>query len=83
MKPRMGTFFILAGLALMILFVVSILTGDTSPIYLFFSFVALLLGFLLRRTKPVIESGRFGVFRNAKARKLQKREDKKNNLQKK
>jgi hypothetical protein len=75
---RVGTFFILVGLALMIIFVGSILSKDTHGIYLFLSFAAFLMGFLFRRNKPVNDSGRFRTIRRAGNRSRQRREERMN-----
>ncbi len=62
---RLGTFFILVGLALMVMFVGSIMSKEINVVYLFLSLVALFVAFLLRRNKPVNESGRFRIVRQA------------------
>jgi Ca2+/Na+ antiporter len=75
---RIGTFFILVGLALLVMFIGSIMSKDINVIYLFLAFAALFIAFLLRRNKPVNDSGRFGAIRRASARSRQRREDQKN-----
>jgi hypothetical protein len=75
---RLGTFFILVGLVLLALFVGSFLSNDVKTTYLLISFVALLAGFLLRRNRPSIDSGRFSSIRRASAASHQRREEKMN-----
>jgi hypothetical protein len=75
---RVGTFFILVGLALMVMFVGSIMSRETNAIYLFLSFVALFVAFMLRRNKPVNDSGRFSIFRRANERRHQQVQHKNN-----
>jgi hypothetical protein len=69
---RIGTFFILAGLALLIIFVVSIIGKETNGIYLLLSFAAFIVGFLLHRNKAVNDSGRFGTLRRMGERNRQR-----------
>ena len=75
---RLGTFFILVGLAAMVLFVGSAMSKDTNPRYLLLAIVALSVGFLVQRNKPTNDSGRFGAVRRANARRRQRREDSNN-----
>jgi hypothetical protein len=70
---RIGTFFILAGLALLIIFIVSMVGKEAHGIYLFLSLAAFALGFLLHRNKTVNDSGRFGMIRRANERRSQRR----------
>ena len=79
----MGTFFVLVGLALLILFITSAITRQANGIYLLVSLAALLIGLALRRNKPVNDSGRFGAIRRANARGRQRREEKKKPPEKK
>jgi hypothetical protein len=72
---RMGTFFILAGLALLVLFVGSILGKGTNAVILLLSLAAFFVGFMLRRNKPVKDSGRFGTIRRIRERSRQRSED--------
>jgi len=76
---RLGTFFILVGLALMVMFVGTIMSKEINVVYLFLSLAALLIAFLLRRNKPVNESGRFRIVRQANQRSRQRRDDRMNN----
>ncbi|MGB8213119.1 MAG: hypothetical protein WCE68_06125 [Anaerolineales bacterium] len=81
---RLGTFFILVGIAFLVLFIGSILSAATYIAFLPIAFVALLAGFLLRRNRPVNnDSGRFGAVRRAQARSRQRREERNNKQQKK
>ena len=76
LMPRLGTFFILIGLALLILFVGSVLSKEANGLYLLISMASILIGLLLRRTRQANDSGRFRTIRQARARGLQRREDK-------
>jgi hypothetical protein len=76
---RVGTFFILVGLALMVMFVGSIMSKETNVLYLFLALVALFIAFMLQRNKPVKDSGRFAAFRRASERSRQRRDDRMNN----
>jgi hypothetical protein len=80
---RVGTFFILVGLALMVMFIGSIMSKETNAIYFFLSFVSIFIGYLFRRNKPVNESGRFAALRRANERNRQRREEKMNKKSKK
>ena len=61
---RIGTFFILIGLGVFILFVASDSAGQTNFDYLFWAILCVVLGIFLRRNKdPAQPSGRFGLFR--------------------
>ena len=80
---RLGTFFILIGLTLLVMFVGSIISKDISVVYLFLSFASLFIAFLFRRNKPVNDSGRFGAIRRARERSRQHREERMHKEQKK
>lgn len=75
---RLGTFFHLVGLTLMLIFVGSILSKATNVTYFFLSFAALSIGFILRRNKPAKESERFSWVRKAGQRSHEHREAKLN-----
>jgi len=77
-RYRVGTFFILIGLGLFSLFVLSVMSKETVAAYLIASFVALLFGFLLQRNKPRKDSGRFTSVKRARERSRQRREEKMN-----
>lgn len=74
--PRIGTFFILIGCALLVLFVGSILGDDTNIVYLLCSAVALFLGYAFRRSATRPEPTRFSAIRKANQRARQRREEK-------
>jgi hypothetical protein len=76
---RVGTFFNLVGLTLLLIFAGSVLGKHAQGIYLFLSFTALIVGFLLRRDKTTKESGRFGMLRRMNERKARRREEARNN----
>jgi len=75
-RHRMGMFFHLVGLTLMVIFVGSMLSKATNVTYLFLAFAAFSIGFMLRRNKPVQDSGRFAFVRRAGQRNHARREDK-------
>lgn len=72
---RLGTFFILVGLILLVLFLGSVLSQDAKTNYLLLALVALFVGFLLTRNKENKDSGRFSSLRRASANSRQRRED--------
>jgi hypothetical protein len=73
---RLGTFFILIGLVLLLLFTGSVLSKDFQYIYLFLSAAALFLGFLFHRAAPRQESNRFAGVRKIRQRSRERREEK-------
>jgi hypothetical protein len=73
--PRVGTFFILVGCGLLILFIGSVSARAISLRYLIFAAAVLFLGFLLRSTAPHPEPTRFSGIRRARQRSRQRRED--------
>jgi hypothetical protein len=79
---RLGTFFILVGLALLLLFVGSFLSKNTNINFLGAALVTLVLGFLLHKNREPTDSGRFKTLRKASERSNQRREEKKNKNQK-
>jgi hypothetical protein len=74
--PRVGTFFILVGCGLLILFIESALAEALSLRYLVFAAAALFLGFLFRHTEPRPEPTRFSSIRKARQRSRQRRKEK-------
>ncbi len=74
--PRVGTFFVLIGCALLVLFVGSILAEDINIIYLACSAAALFLGYAFRRSATRPEPTRFSTIRKANQRARQRREEK-------
>jgi hypothetical protein len=75
MLHRIGSFFILVGLALFVIFIGSIMGKDTNLIYLVLCLAAWFVAFLLRRNKPAQDSGRFRMIRRAGERSRQRREE--------
>jgi hypothetical protein len=75
---RLGSFLILAGLILLVLYVGSVLSkqGNTSLLVLSIGFI--LVGFILKPNKPASDSGRFNAIRRASANSRQRREEKTN-----
>ena len=74
---RVGTFFLLVGIGLLIFFLFSESVGQATFPYFCWSMVLLILGFLFRAQykKSVPASGRFGVLKRFK-RKPKKEEKK-------
>ena len=61
---RIGTFLLLIGIGVFILFVASDMGGKTNFDYLFWSVLSVTVGLMLRRRKaPPPPSGRFGYLR--------------------
>jgi hypothetical protein len=73
--PRLGTFFILIGCGLLILFIGSIFAGEFNILYLFFSAIGLFLGFIFHRLAPHPEPTRFSAIRKIRQRSRQRREE--------
>jgi hypothetical protein len=74
--PRIGTFLILVGCGLMVLFVGSELSQEANFNYFFLSGAILFVGYLFRRRAQPRESGRFDVIRRTRERGQQRREQK-------
>ena len=76
--PRIGTFFVLIGCGLLVLFVGSVLTAEynLSILYLLFAAAIMFLGFGLRRTAPRQEPTRFSSIRKVSQRSRLRREEK-------
>jgi hypothetical protein len=86
-RSRIGTFFILVGLVLLLIFIGSIAgKGENKILYLLFSAAALFFGFLLnRRPKSDAPSARFSGMRKIgeTGRKRREERDKKKQEKKK
>ncbi|MGD0750206.1 MAG: hypothetical protein ABSA23_02240 [Anaerolineales bacterium] len=80
---RLGTFLILVGLVLLVLYVGSVLSKDTNSSLLVISIVTLVVGLLLQPNRPASDSGRFNAIRRASANSRQRREEKTNQNPKK
>jgi hypothetical protein len=81
-EPRIGTFFLLMGSGLIILFIASDTAGKANFDYFFYGVIGLVIGFFLRRKAPAPPpSNRFSGLRkmreNAKKRKEEKAKKKK------
>ena len=79
---RVGTFFILVGLGLLVMFIGSFLSKEVHTVYLLLSMAAFGLGYLFRLNKPVNENKRFEAIRRARERGRQ-RQEKRNNKENK
>jgi hypothetical protein len=73
---RFGTFFILVGLVLLILFLGSVFSGKLRLSYFLLSAAAFFLGNLLQRRAPRLPSGRFDTINKLRGRNRQDPEDK-------
>jgi cytochrome c biogenesis protein CcdA len=73
---RLGTFFILIGCGLLVLFTGSIFAREFNILYLIFTAAALFLGLLFHRAAPRTEPTRFSSIRKANQRSRQRREEK-------
>ena len=80
---RLGTFFILVGLVLLVLYAGSAITKDANTNYLLAGVVTFLAGLLLQGKKQPSDSGRFSAIRRASANSRQRREEKMNQRLKK
>ncbi len=76
---RVGTFFMVIGVGIFILFVASDYAHQTDFDYLFWSIIAMTIGLLLRRRKPPPPpSGRFSAWHKwRKGSKKSEKEEKK------
>jgi cytochrome c biogenesis protein CcdA len=74
--PRLGTFFILVGCGLLVLFFGSIFTREFNILALLLAAAALFLGFVFHRAAPRPEPTRFSSIRKASQRSRQRREEK-------
>jgi cytochrome c biogenesis protein CcdA len=72
---RLGTFFIVVGCGLLILFIGSVFAKDISILYFLFAAAALFLGFVFHRVAPHPEPMRFSAIRKASQRSRQRREE--------
>ncbi len=72
---RIGTFFLLIGTGIFILFIASDYAGKTNFDYLFWAVLSITIGIMLRRRKPPPPpSGRFSYIRRLKERRRTDRE---------
>ena len=75
---RIGTFFILIGVGIFILFVASDYANQTNFDYLFWAVLSVTIGILLRRRKPPPPpSGRFSYLRKMQGNRKGHNEEKK------
>jgi hypothetical protein len=67
---RIGTFFLLIGCGIFILFIASDYAGKTNFDYLFWAVLSVTVGIMLRRRRPAPPpSGRFGYVRRLRERR--------------
>ena len=75
---RIGTFFIVIGVGIFILFVASDYANQTNFDYLFWSVLSITIGLLFRRRKPPPPpSGRFSIIRRKSGEHKGHRDEKK------
>jgi uncharacterized membrane protein YfcA len=75
-EVRVGTFFVVVGMGVFLLFVVSDVADQTEFDYFFGAMILLAIGYYLRRKKaPPPPSGRFSGFKGA-WQKMRARKDK-------
>ena len=75
---RIGTFFILIGVGVFILFVASDYAHQTNFDYLFWAVLSVTVGILMRRRKPAPPpSGRFSYLRKMRGDRNNHKEEKK------
>jgi hypothetical protein len=75
---RIGTFFIVIGVGIFILFVASDYANQTNFDYLFWSVLSITLGLLFRRRKPPPPpSGRFSIIHRKRGEHKGHRDEKK------
>jgi len=73
--PRIGTFFIVIGLGLLVLFIGSIFSGGMQLSFFLLSTVAFFMGTVLRRRAVHPPSGRFGGINRIRGRNRKNPED--------
>jgi len=83
LKLRVGTFFILVGTGLLLLFVGSVMAHEINLLFLPLGFIALFIGFMLGRKRPTVESTRFAYLRKMNEQSRQRRQEKEKRNQEK
>jgi peptidoglycan biosynthesis protein MviN/MurJ (putative lipid II flippase) len=74
--PRVGTFFILVGIGLALIFAGSWTDGKADAGYLLASLISFVYGFWLRRRKgPHPQTARFSYMRKSRERNRQRKQD--------
>jgi membrane protein implicated in regulation of membrane protease activity len=73
-KSRIGTFFIVLGLGLLIIFIASAFSGQMQLKYFLYSALAFAFGSFLRRRIQHTDSGRFGSLRRLREQARKRRE---------
>ena len=82
-SSRLGTFFLLVGLVLLLLFVASVLSKDMQVLFLLAAFLCLSISYIARPRRESKESGRFGTIRRFSQHNREQREENKNKKEKK
>jgi hypothetical protein len=75
-RNRFGTFFLLVGLVLMLLFVLSVMSKAMNTTFLFLAFACLSLSFVFRPRKERQDSGRFGAVKRLNQKNRERKESK-------
>lgn len=74
--PRIGTFFLLVGIGLMVIFAGSWTDGKADTGYLLASLIAFVFGFWLRRRKgPKPATARFSSLRSSREKSRQRKSE--------
>jgi hypothetical protein len=73
-RPRVSIFFILMGLGLLTVFLLSILGREIKIVYLLLAGASLFLGYVIRPKKAPVEPTRFGTIRRMNERSRQRRQ---------
>jgi hypothetical protein len=82
-SSRLGTFFLLVGLVLLLLFVMSVLSKDMQVLFLLAAFLCLSIAYVARPRHDSQEGARFGTVRRLSQRSRDRREERKNKITKK
>ena len=82
LAPRIGTFFIIIGFGLFVLFLGSEFSHQANFNYFFLGLVFTGIGLLFRRRATRYESGRFASVQRARERSRKRREERRTKQQK-
>ena len=75
LAPRIGTFFIIIGFGLFVLFLGSAFSKESNFNYFFLGLAVVFVGILFRRRGTRHESGRFASVQRARERSRKRREE--------